>query len=263
MLQNLIFFKADVCGRNLLHRATARCSQFLIDAKVDVNERDSTGEFDTLMHNMRGSTPLHINSDLNTVAVLLANKADVNAENEQGQLPLSFAQSQAHVELLLKYGASLNHASRLVRGGSPLHTAANPVVVASLLMARANIEARHNGLTPLNRAYFQRYGAEAKIPELLNRGADPFQETPELTHWGWYSGHLFNHIDDEFKDVWRKYVRETTTAFLLGTFHARIGQDSSLRRAFASHQPLAEIKILRLIFHMVFHTDNPHYRALK
>jgi hypothetical protein len=268
VLRWLLCAKADVHGRNLLHRATARCAQVLIDAKVDVNERDHYGEFNTVEHDLEGSTPLHINNDLDTVAILLANKADVNAENEYGHQPLSFATSQAHVKLLLQHGAAINHSSfpRFCYGGTPLHLARNPVGIASLLVARANVESRncHDELTPLGRAFWEGLPKD-KMRELLCRGADPFQETPKKTYHEdfQHKGDIFKYLNDELKNVWRKYVRETTTAFLLGAFHARVGRDSSLQRAFAPQRPLAEIKILRLIFHMTFNTNNLHYRALK
>lgn len=87
-----------------------------------------------------------------TVALLLANKADVNAKLNNGWTPLHTAVDKGHkgvVKLLLANKAKVN--ARTSDGRTPLHEVGDTEVATLLLANNADVNARNNeGRTPLH-----------------------------------------------------------------------------------------------------------------
>jgi uncharacterized protein len=116
-----------------------------------------------------GSTPLQIAVENNfpaVVEVLLANKADVNAQDRSGKPPLYLAMQRGDpkiVSLLLDQKADVNLADGT--GSTPLFAAVtekHPEIVKSLLAAGAQINVQDDsGRTPLS------YAAENDSPDIL------------------------------------------------------------------------------------------------
>jgi ankyrin repeat protein len=117
-------------------------------------------------------TPLHWaaeNGHRDVAELLLANKADVNAKDNNGYTPLSWAAKAGHkdvAELLLANGANVNAIDTM--GRTPLHWAAagnHKDIVDLLLSNRADVNAPDNDhATPL------RWAADHKdIVDLLRR----------------------------------------------------------------------------------------------
>lgn len=123
----------------------------------------------------RGCTLLHIAAmygHKDVAALLIANKAEVNAKASKGMTPLFLAAAQSYKEvviLLLANGAEVN-AKATDFGWTPLHYAAQwgHVEMAALLLAnRADVNSKDNkGATPLLIAIQQGY---KDIAELLMR----------------------------------------------------------------------------------------------
>jgi len=111
-------------------------------------------------HDMYGFTPLHfaaIKGQAELVQLLLARKADVEAQTSSGSTALNLAARNGQkvvVELLLANKASINTTDN--NGWTPLHTAAaldRKDVVELLLMRGADANAKdRSGMTPLRRA---------------------------------------------------------------------------------------------------------------
>ena len=107
-----------------------------------------------------GETPLHLaalNGHRDVAELLLASKAEVNAESNNGRTPLHFAAYSGHkdvVELLLASEAEVNAKSNT--SATPLHYAAaggRRDVTELLLASKAEINAKTNsGRTPLHEA---------------------------------------------------------------------------------------------------------------
>lgn len=123
-----------------------------------------------------GETALHLavrTNDTAMVALLLRNRAAVDAQSKDGLTPLQAARSAEIAELLIASKANINHADHV--GATPLHDAAmlgHLKVVAVLLHKGAAINAQNIiGQTPLRLAVDNSY---AEIVEmLLAGGADP------------------------------------------------------------------------------------------
>ena len=104
-----------------------------------------------------GATPLHYaaqNGHKEMVALLLADKADVNAKANNGETPLHFASFRGLkgvAEVLLRNKAEVN--AKDDHGATPLHYAAqegHKEVVRLLLANKADVNVKaNNGATPL------------------------------------------------------------------------------------------------------------------
>jgi ankyrin repeat protein len=121
-----------------------------------------------------GDTPLHSAARggyKNVAELLLANKADVNAENEEGWTPLHLAALMGHkdfAELLLANKANVNASDKFGVQAMALAVTANRKDVVELLLAnKAEVNAKDsNGETALHSA--ARNGRK-EIAELLLR----------------------------------------------------------------------------------------------
>ena len=124
---NFVLFEAAGNGNTKL-------AQWMLAAGANVNIRGSTWD--------RRETPLHrAVGHEDTVQMLLAYGADVNAKTDEGVTPLLYAALNGHlkvVDLLIKHGADVN--ARGTRGNSALILAAREghfQVVKRLLEANA------------------------------------------------------------------------------------------------------------------------------
>ena len=112
----------------------------------------------------------------------IAFRVNVNAKDNNGQVPLHFAvhghtQGNDNIEivrLLIKAGADIHCKNK--RGATPLHVAAanngNPHVIKELINAGADVNAKNsNGFAPLHGAA-ARNGNPRVIKELIKAGAD-------------------------------------------------------------------------------------------
>lgn len=134
------------------------------------------------VENRYGRTALHgaadkANADI--ARLLLISRANVNAEDSQGNTPLHLAVASAQVlsdevrgtvELLLASGAAVN--AKNSQGNTPLHLVGRAKKVAELLLARkADVEAVNNtGVSPLHTAVIGGCVGVARL--LLARGAN-------------------------------------------------------------------------------------------
>ncbi len=168
--------------------------QTLIDAGFDPDARNlprwvgvtnrfrllERGILDLSPFNDLGKAPLHIATErgyTNSVRVLLAAGAAVDAEDWDGSTPLSLAQTEEMTALLmgstepvnLHLGSDTATASRDWRGRTPLHLAENESATKALLAARADPHARDNyDQTPLHQA-----STGGVATALIAAGADP------------------------------------------------------------------------------------------
>lgn len=151
----------------------------LINAGADLDIKDSSG-----------NTPLHVIADrekpagitraryLTMIQIILANRANVNAKNFNGNTPLHKAvwcPSNNLVQTMIDAGADVN--ARNNSGEVPLHYGGDKKMLArgqaqQLLRARANPNIQSNdGSTPLHRA--AELANFVTTLSLLNAGADP------------------------------------------------------------------------------------------
>ena len=97
------------------------------DVSSESSEESSGDGFDFGSNKKFGFTPLHIsvsNGHLNMCQMLLEHKADVRAQDNQGNTPLHLAASEGHLEVvrvLLEYRADVNALNMV--GLTPLHCA--------------------------------------------------------------------------------------------------------------------------------------------
>lgn len=122
------------------------------------------------------------------VEFLIANGADVNAKNNNGDTALHYAVGNSKLDIakyLITHGADINVKDK--GGYTPLHNAASEgkQEIARILIANgANVNAKSNtGYTPLHLAKEHNYGEIARI--LIANGADESirnndGETPEI-----------------------------------------------------------------------------------
>jgi ankyrin repeat protein len=117
--------------------------QLLLESgKAQVNLKDQLGR--TALHLVSNSYAVH----QSVMRLLLEHKADANARNKKGEMPLHLACERGHpslVCLLLKHNAEVN--ARKQRGQTPLHRAAeNPdeyyLAMELLLKHKADVNAR-------------------------------------------------------------------------------------------------------------------------
>jgi uncharacterized protein len=137
----------------------------LLQRGMDPNTRDEKGQVGLYLA-LRGSAFTAAD------ALLQHSDLDVNASNAAGETPLMMAALRGNIDWanrLLERGAKVHQA-----GWSPVLYAASgpePKVLALLLEKGAPVDARApNGTTPLMMA--ARYGNEASVQLLLDRGAD-------------------------------------------------------------------------------------------
>lgn len=226
-----------------LRGAHPELAQLLVErgAQVDIYAAAGLGEFaqvqqwvtanPALVHQRGpgGATPLHFATTAPVAAYLLAQGADVEANDDRGRTPLLWqAENQAMVALLMAQGAvvsdiflacavgdvaqvarlldaepGLVHQHKDPRTGTPLHVAADKgrLVVAALLLqrgARINAQTDLGAITPMHDAAFS--GQTAMVAFLLAQGADP------------------NACDTEFNATplkWARFNGQTATVALL------------------------------------------------
>jgi ankyrin repeat protein len=109
------------------------------------------------------ATPLHRavkNNDIKTINLLLAYKADVNAQDIEGLTPLHLAAERNHhdvIQILLQHGAHIDAKSK--QDYSPLHYAANTgsiMACQKLIWAGADIETKDKYQhTPLDHSIYK------------------------------------------------------------------------------------------------------------
>jgi ankyrin repeat protein len=162
-------------------------AELLLANKADVNakvlmageSKTENGPFGRVSKpNYGGYAPLHLAAKegyRDMAALLLANKADVNAMDNGDQTPLHVAVKESYrdvAELLLANRANVN--ARNKSGETPLHVAARDAykgVVESLLNKGSDIKAKNNsGDTPLHAAVSAGHPNVAEL--LLTRGAE-------------------------------------------------------------------------------------------
>jgi ankyrin repeat protein len=122
----------------------------------------------------RGRTPLHfavVQKQTEMSQLLLQNKADVNAQDEEGKTPLHWVNDVEVAKLLIDHKADVN--ARGKTGRTPLHEAAHGnIEIAKFLLAnKADVNATEKSIsTPLHQAVFSKKPAVMKI--LLDNKAD-------------------------------------------------------------------------------------------
>jgi len=147
---DLVFSKEEKYGDTPLHKATGKGHKNVVELLL-------AEKADVNATNNDGYTPLHVaayQGDKDVAAMLLANKANVNAKDNYGQTPLLWAAGSDRkdvAELLLGDGADVNAKKNI--GLTPLAMAAMKGyrdLVELLLTNKADINAKdNNGMTPL------------------------------------------------------------------------------------------------------------------
>ncbi|XP_055349678.1 transient receptor potential cation channel subfamily A member 1-like [Paramacrobiotus metropolitanus] len=190
MLDLLIRRRASVChgndqGLTVLHLAAAKSANIVLRHILqDGNTGYTVAQLVSVEDDEKG-TPLHAavhGGNMEGAALLLANKASVEAQTVDGTTPLHVACSQGSVEMVQMICASVEDEEKLERvlamkdhnGLTPLHRAAiyNHVdLIEILIQTGAPVDAQDKtGNTPLISAATR--AAEEAILELIYRGAD-------------------------------------------------------------------------------------------
>lgn len=96
------------------------------------------------------NTPLHLQSNNETIKALIEAGADVNAKNNMGNTPLYDQRNPDIIKTLIKYGAEINIQNQY--GNTPLHyQETNKSRTKILILAGANVYARNRQTyTPLD-----------------------------------------------------------------------------------------------------------------
>jgi ankyrin repeat protein len=117
--------------------------------------------------------------NVDAVAILLQNGADVNIKDESGETPLFWCQSESMVRFLVKEGAEVNVRNDI--GYSPLHSIVNIAAIEELCKLGADVDI---GIpyTPLVTSIGSVIYKD-KVPVLLRQGSsvhitDPLGRTP-------------------------------------------------------------------------------------
>ncbi|CAG0903091.1 unnamed protein product, partial [Cyprideis torosa] len=179
-----------------LHQArSAGAAELLIQKGAEVNTKNTFGETplffatwgnrhsvvevllahgaDPNIANHYGTSPLHQARSAGTAELLIAKRAEVNAQDERGKTPLFVATDwnrHSVVEVLLANGADPNIASEVER--SPLHQAESAETAELLIQKGAEVNAKdRRGKTPLFVAIENNRHSVVEV--LLANGADP------------------------------------------------------------------------------------------
>ena len=148
---------------------------------LDICQMLLENKADVCAHDDEGNTPLHLalsNDHIEISRILLAYNAEVNSPNEDGSTPILVASSNGNIDLfqlLLAHNADVFIHDNI--GNTPLHFAASGghlEVARILLELKADVDSLNSeGLTPLQRALDGRRKEYLDIVcLLLNHGAD-------------------------------------------------------------------------------------------
>jgi hypothetical protein len=160
--------------------------------RTDVVEFLLANKAEVNARDLNGQTPLFyaaLQGHEDVVQVLLAHGADVDAKDKNGQTPLYNAVSHRDVvEVLLAHGADVNNKAR--DGQTPLHYAvgfAGMDVVQVMLTYKADVNAKDNyGHTPLYDA------ADNDVVELLRQHGGLDASTQGQQHAGEFNGSVLH-----------------------------------------------------------------------
>ena len=220
-IEKLLRDKGGKTGEELsIHRAARKgdleaVKRHLADG-INVNAKDPHRR---LLGELLQSTPMHIAARIDhkeIVELLIANGADVNAEEKMGGTPLHYAATTAQkeiVELLIANGGDVNAKDK--DGDTPLHGAALRKDFAVLLIAKgANVNAKGKyGETPLHRAA-KSFNPNSIFKEavqlLIDKGANVnAKDDKGRTPLDWATHPDNTHASAETADLLRKHGGKT------------------------------------------------------
>ena len=160
--------RIDQFGNTALHRAAGDGNL------VEIRNLIANGA-NVNARNRNGETPLHSatasNDNVEVIKFLVANGADVNAQDEWGGMPFFIMRNVEIAEFILSQGFDVN--TKCERGRTPLHVAVfndNAEVVKFLIANGADVNAQDEEGTPLHLALLERNVEIAKF--LITQGAD-------------------------------------------------------------------------------------------